>query len=44
MKNNKAKLLAAAVAMGMSVQASAAIELYNQNDTTFSVDGYFNTF
>lgn len=44
MKNNKAKLLAAAVAMGISAQASAAIELYNQNDTTFSVDGYFNTF
>lgn len=44
MKNNKAKLLAAAVAMGMSVQASAAIELYNQDNTTFSVDGYFNAF
>ncbi len=44
MKNNKAKLLAAAVAMGISAQASAAIELYNTDDTTFSVDGYFNTF
>ncbi|MFW1677761.1 porin [Pontibacter sp. JAM-7] len=44
MKNNKAKLLAAAVAMGISAQASAAIELYNTDGTTFSVDGYFNTF
>lgn len=44
MKNNKAKLLAAAVAMGMSVQASAAIELYNQDGTTFSADGHFNAF
>lgn len=44
MKNNKAKLLAAAVAMGMSVQASAAIELYNQEGTTFSADGHFNAF
>jgi hypothetical protein len=44
MKNNKAKLLAAAVAMGMSVQASAAIELYNQDNTTFAVDGLFNAF
>ncbi|MGH1460483.1 MAG: porin [Neptuniibacter sp.] len=44
MKNNKAKLLAAAVAMGMSVQASAAIELHNTDGTTFSVDGYFNAF
>lgn len=44
MKNNKAKLLAAAVAMGISAQASAAIEIYNQDATTFSVDGMFNTF
>lgn len=44
MKNNKAKLLAAAVAMGMSMQASAAIELYNQDNTTFAVDGLFNAF
>lgn len=44
MINNKAKLLAAAVAMGMSVQASAAIELYNQDNTTFAVDGLFNAF
>lgn len=44
MKNNKAKLLAVAVAMGMSVQASAAIELYNQDNTTFAVDGLFNAF
>ena len=44
MKNNKAKLLAVAVAMGISAQASAAIELYNQDGTTFSVDGYLNAF
>ncbi len=44
MKNNKAKLLAAAVAMGISAQASAAIELYNQDGTTFSADGHFNAF
>ena len=44
MKNNKAKLLAAAVALGISTQASAAIELYNQDGTTFSADGHFNAF
>ncbi|MAY43583.1 MULTISPECIES: porin [unclassified Neptuniibacter] len=44
MKNNKAKLLAVAVAMGISAQASAAIELYNQDGTTFSADGHFNAF
>ncbi|WP_415888280.1 porin [Neptuniibacter sp. SY11_33] len=44
MKNNKAKLLAVAVAMGMSAHASAAIELYNQDGTTFSADGHFNAF
>ncbi|WP_420553944.1 porin [Neptuniibacter marinus] len=44
MKNNKAKLLAVAVAMGISTQASAAIELYNQDGTTFSADGHFNAF
>ena len=44
MTNNKAKLLAVAVAMGISTQASAAIELYNQDGTTFSADGHFNAF
>jgi len=44
MKNNKAKLLAVAVAMGMSAHASAAIELYNQDGITFSADGHFNAF
>ncbi|MDO6594480.1 porin [Neptuniibacter sp. 1_MG-2023] len=44
MKNNKAKLLAVAVAMGISTQASAAIELYNQDGTTFAADGHFNAF
>lgn len=44
MKNNKAKLLAVAVAMGMSAHASAAIELYNQDGVTFSADGHFNAF
>jgi predicted porin len=44
MTNNKAKLLAVAVAMGVSAQASAAIELYNQDGTTFSADGHFNAF
>lgn len=37
--------LALAAAVGMASQtASAAITLYDQDDTTFSVDGYFNTF
>lgn len=44
MKNNKAKLLAVAVALGVSAQANAAIELYNQGGTTFSADGHFNAF
>ncbi len=44
MKNNKAKLLAVAVAMGVTAQANAAIELYNQDGTTFSADGHFNAF
>ena len=45
MKNNKmTKLLPLVVAMGVSTQAMAAITLYDQNDTTFSVDGLFNTF
>lgn len=37
--------LALAAAVGLASQtASAAITLYDQDDTTFSVDGYFNTF
>lgn len=45
MKNNKmTKLLPLVVAMGMSTQAAAAITLYDQDQTTFSVDGLFNTF
>lgn len=36
--------LASAVAMGLSQSALAEIVLYDQDDTTFSVDGYFNTF
>lgn len=36
--------LASAVAMGLSQSAMAEIVLYDQNDTTFSTDGYFNTF
>jgi hypothetical protein len=45
MKNNKmTKLLPLIVAMGMSTQAAAAITLYDQDQTTFSVDGLFNTF
>jgi predicted porin len=44
MKNNKAKLLAVAVAMGMSAQASAEIKLYDHAGTTFSADGHINVF
>lgn len=37
--------LALAAAVGLASQtASAAITLYDQDETTFSVDGYFNTF
>ncbi len=36
--------LASAVAMGLSQSAMAEIVLYDQDDTTFSTDGYFNTF
>ncbi|MDP2506165.1 MULTISPECIES: porin [unclassified Oceanobacter] len=45
MKNNKIfKLLPMAAAVAISAQASAAITLYDQEATTFSVDGLFNTF
>lgn len=45
MKNNNIfKILPLAAAIGISGQASAAITLYDQEDTTFSVDGLFNTF
>ena len=36
--------LASAVAMGLSQSALAEIVLYEQDDTSFSTDGYFNTF
>jgi len=36
--------LASAVAMTLSQSAVAEIMLYDKDDTTFSVDGYFNTF
>ncbi|MGM0772649.1 MAG: porin [Pseudomonadota bacterium] len=36
--------IAMAAAMGASAGANAAIELYNEDGTSFSVDGYFNAF
>jgi len=36
--------LAMVVAMGASVGANAAVEVYNEDGTSFSVDGYFNAF
>ena len=36
--------LASAIAMTVSQSAVAEIVLYDKDDTTFSVDGYFNTF
>src|SRR5690554_968320 len=33
-----------AIAIGASFNANAAIEIYNENGTLFSVDGYFNAF
>ncbi|WP_372986852.1 porin [Marinobacter sp.] len=36
--------LAMAAAMGASTGANAAIEVYNEDGTSFSVDGYFNAF
>ncbi|MEH6473142.1 MAG: porin [Halopseudomonas sp.] len=46
MKNNKwlKKILPAAVVLGMSAQAGAAITLYEADETSFSVDGLLNTF
>ncbi len=48
MKNNNIKksalYLALSVAMGASAGAHAAVEIYNQDGTSFSVDGYFNAF
>ncbi len=36
--------IAVAAAMGASAGANAAVEVYNENGTSFSVDGYFNAF
>jgi predicted porin len=36
--------LAMAAAMAASAGANAAVELYNEDGTSFSVDGYFNAF
>jgi hypothetical protein len=36
--------IAMAVAMGASAGANAAVELYSEDGTSFSVDGYFNAF
>ncbi|MGK0523910.1 MAG: putative porin [Pseudomonadales bacterium] len=36
--------IAMAAVMGASAGANAAVELYNEDGTTFSVDGYFNAF
>lgn len=48
MNNNKIRrsglVIAMAAAMGASAAANAAVELYNEDGTTFSVDGYFNAF
>ncbi|WP_417567355.1 porin [Marinobacter sp.] len=48
MKNNNFRksglAIAMAAAMGASAGANAAVELYNQDGTSFSVDGYFNAF
>ena len=48
MNNNNVRksglALAMAAAMGASAGANAAVELYNQEGTSFSVDGYFNAF
>jgi hypothetical protein len=43
-KNLHLKLLACAVAIGLSSQASAALTLYDKDATTFSTDGLINTF
>lgn len=48
MKNNNFKksglAIAMAVAMGASAGVSAAVGLYDEDGTSFSVDGYFNAF
>ena len=48
MKNNNVRksglAIAMAAAIGASAGANAAVELYNQDGTSFSVDGYFNAF
>jgi predicted porin len=51
MKNNKSfttrslfKVSVLTIAVGMASHASAGIELYNQDGTTFSADGLLNTF
>ncbi|HBX41308.1 MAG TPA: porin, partial [Marinobacter adhaerens] len=48
MKNNNVRksglAIAMAAAMGASTGTNAAVELYNQDGTSFSVDGYFNAF
>lgn len=46
MNNNKwlKKVLPAAVVLGMSAQAGAAITLYDKDGTSFAVDGLLNTF
>lgn len=36
--------LAMAAAMGVSAGVNAAVEVYNEDGTSFSVDGYFNAF
>lgn len=46
MNKNKACLafLAASISLAASLPASAAITLFDKDGTTFSTDGYFNTF
>ncbi|MGF2734125.1 porin [Marinobacter sp. DUT-1] len=48
MKNNNFRksglVLAMAAAMGASAGANAAVEVFNEDGTSFSVDGYFNAF
>jgi len=45
MKNNKMfKLLPLAIATAVSAETMAAITLYDEGETNFSVDGLFNTY
>ncbi|KAA1175731.1 porin [Marinobacter salinexigens] len=48
MKNNNFRksglAMAMVAAMGASAGANAAVEVYNEDGTSFSVDGYFNAF